>query len=194
MMKKQSIGSLILGRWNARTIAGIAAGAAAFGVLMVFGRIKVTSNTSLTSAYVVLPIVGALFGPLPAAITGLLGSILSDLIGGWDLWFDWSFGHAVAGFFIGLLPVYGAKIGDGIFEVKHAVIYVIATIVGVIIAFGAVSPLLTSLFYAAGPSVTWVLAQAALISNASVAIVMGIPVLFALARRCVCKIDRAKED
>lgn len=193
-MKKQSIGSLILGKWNTKTIVGIAIGAALFGVLMVFGGIKVTTNTSLTSAYVVLPIVGALFGPLPAALTGLLGNTLADLIGGWGFWFDWSFGNAVAGFFIGLLPVYGAKIDDGIFEVKHAVIYTIVTIVGVIIAFGAVTPLLTFLFYSSDLSVTWIQAQAALISNASVAIVVGIPVLFALAKRNSHKTNLSKED
>ncbi len=101
--KKKSIGALLLGKWDTKTIVGIAIGAALFGVLMDFGGIKVTTNTSLTSAYVVLPIVGALFGPLPAALTGLIGNTIADLIGGWGLWFDWSFGNAVAGFFIGLL-------------------------------------------------------------------------------------------
>lgn len=145
--KKKSIGALLLGKWDTKTIVGIAIGAALFGVLMDFGGIKVTTNTSLTSAYVVLPIVGALFGPLPAALTGLIGNTIADLIGGWGLWFDWSFGNAVAGFFIGLLPLYGAKIDDGVFGVKHAIIYAIVTIVGVAIGFGLVTPVLTVLFY-----------------------------------------------
>ena len=52
--KKKSIGALLLGKWDTKTIVGIAIGAALFGVLMDFGGIKVTTNTSLTSAYVVL--------------------------------------------------------------------------------------------------------------------------------------------
>ena len=64
--KKQSLGSILLGKWNTKTIVGIAIGAALFGVLMNFGSIRVTTNTSLTTSYIVLPIVGALFGPLPA--------------------------------------------------------------------------------------------------------------------------------
>lgn len=192
--KKKSIGALLLGKWDTKTIVGIAIGAALFGVLMDFGGIKVTTNTSLTSAYVVLPIVGALFGPLPAALTGLIGNTIADLIGGWGMWFDWSFGNAVAGFFIGLLPLYGARIDDGVFEVKHAIIYAIVTVVGVALGFGVVTPVLTVLFYSSELTVTWIQAWAAVVSDASVAIVVGIPVLFALAKRNARKTNLTKED
>ena len=192
--KKKSIGALLLGKWDTKTIVGIAIGAALFGVLMDFGGIKVTTNTSLTSAYAVLPIVGALFGPLPAALTGLIGNTIADLIGGWGFWFDWSFGNAVAGFFIGLLPLYGAKIDEGVFSVKHAIIYAIVTIIGVGIGFGIVTPILTVLFYSSELTVTWIQAEAAIISDATVAIIVGIPVLFALAKRNARKTNLSKED
>ena len=181
--KKQSLGSILLGKWNTKTIVGIAIGAALFGVLMNFGSIRVTTNTSLTTSYIVLPIVGALFGPLPAFLTGLIGNTIADLIGGWGLWFDWSFGNAVAGFFMGLLPLYGAKIEDGVFTVKHAIIYAAVTVVGVGIGFGLVTPVLTYLFYSSELTVTWIQAWAAIVSDASVAIIVGVPVLFALAKR-----------
>ena len=180
--KKQSLGSILLGKWNTKTIVGIAIGAALFGVLMNFGSIRVTTNTSLTTSYIVLPIVGALFGPLPAFLTGLIGNTIADLIGGWGLWFDWSFGNAVAGFFMGLLPLYGAKIEDGVFTVKHAIIYAVVTVVGVGISFGLVTPVLTYLFYSSELTVTWIQAWAAIVSDASVAIIVGVPVLFALAK------------
>ena len=180
--KKQSLGSILLGKWNTKTIVGIAIGAALFGVLMNFGSIRVTTNTSLTTSYIVLPIVGALFGPLPAFLTGLIGNTIADLIGGWGLWFDWSFGNAVAGFFMGLLPLYGAKIEDGVFTVKHAIIYAVVTVVGVGIGFGLVTPVLTYLFYSSELTVTWIQAWAAIVSDASVAIIVGVPVLFALAK------------
>ena len=194
MENKKSIGSLFLGKWDTKTIVGIAIGTALFGVLMDFGGIKVTTNTSLTSAYVVLPIVGALFGPLPAALTGFLGNVLADLIGGWGMWFDWSIGNGVAGFFIGLLPIYGAKIDEGIFGVKHAILYAVFTIVGVALGFGIVTPLLTYLFYSSELTVTWIQAGTAIISDASVAIIVGIPVLTALARRNKAKTNLTKEE
>ena len=49
--KKQSLGSILLGKWNTKTIVGIAIGAALFGVLMNFGSIRVTTNTSLTNCW-----------------------------------------------------------------------------------------------------------------------------------------------
>ena len=191
--KKQSLGSILLGKWNTKTIVGIAIGAALFGVLMNFGSIIVTTNTSLTTSYIVLPIVGALFGPLPAFLTGLIGNTIADLIGGWGLWFDWSFGNAVAGFFMGLLPLYGAKIEDGVFTVKHAIIYAVVTVVGVGIGFGLVTPVLTYLFYSSELTVTWIQAWAAIVSDASVAIIVGVPVLFALAKRNARGTNLSKE-
>ena len=191
--KKKSLGSILLGKWNTKTIVGIAIGAALFGVLMNFGSIRVTTNTSLTTSYIVLPIVGALFGPLPAFLTGLIGNTIADLIGGWGLWFDWSFGNAVAGFFMGLLPLYGAKIEDGVFTVKHAIIYAVVTVVGVGIGFGLVTPVLTYLFYSSELTVTWIQAWAAIVSDASVAIIVGVPVLFALAKRNARGTNLSKE-
>ena len=191
--KKQSLGSILLGKWNTKTIVGIAIGAALFGVLMNFGSIRVTTNTSLTTSYIVLPIVGALFGPLPAFLTGLIGNTIADLIGGWGLWFDWSFGNAVAGFFMGLLPLYGAKIEDGVFTVKHAIIYAVVTVVGVGIGFGLVTPVLTYLFYSSELTVAWIQAWAAIVSDASVAIIVGVPVLFALAKRNARGTNLSKE-
>ena len=191
--KKQSLGSILLGKWNTKTIVGIAIGAALLGVLMNFGSIRVTTNTSLTTSYIVLPIVGALFGPLPAFLTGLIGNTIADLIGGWGLWFDWSFGNAVAGFFMGLLPLYGAKIEDGVFTVKHAIIYAVVTVVGVGIGFGLVTPVLTYLFYSSELTVTWIQAWAAIVSDASVAIIVGVPVLFALAKRNARGTNLSKE-
>ena len=191
--KKKSLGSILLGKWNTKTIVGIAIGAALFGVLMNFGSIRVTTNTSLTTSYIVLPIVGALFGPLPAFLTGLIGNTIDDLIGGWGLWFDWSFGNAVAGFFMGLLPLYGAKIEDGVFSVKHAIIFAIVTIVGVGIGFGLVTPVLTYLFYSSELTVTWIQAWAAIVSDASVSIIVGVPVLFALAKRNAKGTNLSKE-
>ena len=191
--KKKSLGSILLGKWNTKTIVGIAIGSALFGVLMNFGAIRVTTNTSLTTSYIVLPIVGALFGPLPAFLTGLIGNTIADLIGGWGLWFDWSFGNAVAGFFMGLLPLYGAKIEDGVFSVKHAIIFAIVTVIGLGIGFGLVTPLLTYVFYSSELTVTWIQAWAAIVSDASVSIIVGVPVLFALAKRNAKGTNLSKE-
>jgi len=183
MTEKKSFAKLFLGTWDTRTLVGIAVGAALFGVLMVYGSIPVFTNTSLTSAMIVPVVVGGLFGPLPAFLTLLIGNCLADLIGGWGFWFDWSVGNGVLGLFVGLLPVYGARIRDGVFQVKHAVIYAVLAVLGNALAFGVVTPVLTTIIFGSDLEITFIQAIAASVSNIAVLIIIGIPILFLLARR-----------
>ncbi len=190
---KKSLGQKLLGTWNTKTIVGVAVGAALFAVLMNFGGIKVTTNTSLTSAYIVPAIVGALFGPLPAALAAGLGNVLADLIGGWGFWFDWSLGNFVCGYFAGLFGAFGADIEDGKFAVKDAIIYAVLCIVGCALGFGVVTPVLTYAWYSSELTITWIQASAAIVSDASVLIIVGIPLLFALAKRNAKGTNLSKE-
>lgn len=182
-----------VGEWNTKTIVAIAIGAALFGVLMVWGSIPVFTNTSLTSAMVVPVVVGALFGPLPAFATLLIGNCLADLIGGWGFWFDWSVGNGVLGLFVGLLPMYGADIKNGIFKVKHAVIYTICCILGNAIAFGIVTPIMTALFYSADLEITFIQSLAGGLSNTAVLVIIGIPVLVLLSKRYASRTNLVEE-
>jgi len=193
-MEKKSICQLIVGKWNTMTLVSVAVGAALFGVLMVFGSIPVFTNTFLTTAMIVPVIVGGLFGPLAAFVTLLIGNFVADLIGGWGFWFDWSVGNGVLGLFVGLLPVYGARIDEGIFTVKHAIIYAVTCIVGVTVAFGVVTPVMTSLFYAADLQITFIQAFVAGVSNMAVLIIIGIPLLFLLASRFKKRSNLKEED
>ena len=196
-MKKQSVLKTILGVWNTKTVVVIAIGAALFGVLMNFGGITIVSNTKLTTAMLIPVIVGAMYGPVPALVACLVGNTIADLIGGWGFWFDWSIGNGVLGFLVGLLPVYGARINDGIFKVKHAVIYSIICIIGNALAFGVVTPILTTAFYGGELEVTFVQALAGGIGNTAILIILGIPIIVALARRNArsnnLKIDEKEE-
>ncbi len=182
-MKKKSVWELFVGDWNTKTIVGIALGAALFGVLMNYGSIKVTTNTNFSTAFIVPVIVGALFGPVPAMLSAGLGNVVADTLGGWGYWWDWSAGNAIIGLLIGLLPLYGANIEKGIFKIKHAVIYVVIAVLGNALAFGLITPVLTKLFYGGELTVTYIQAQAAVIANATVLVVVGLPVLFAWAAR-----------
>ncbi|MGI6607756.1 MAG: ECF-type riboflavin transporter substrate-binding protein [Erysipelotrichaceae bacterium] len=182
-MKKESIGKILLGKWDTKTIVGVAIGVALFAVLMIYGSIKVFTNTNLSLAMLVPVIVGGLFGPLPAALACGLGNVLADLIGGWGLWFDWSIGNAVLGFIVGCLKLYGADIEEGVFDVKHMVIYAVLAVLGNILAFGVVTPIFTKLFFGGELSITITQGWFAVVSNATVLIVAGIPILKALAAR-----------
>jgi energy-coupling factor transport system substrate-specific component len=193
-MAKVNYGKLVLGKWSTKTLVAVAIGAALFGVLMAYGSIPIFTNTQLTSAMIVPVVVGGLFGPLPAFVTLLIGNILADTIGGWGYWFDWSIGNGVLGFFIGTLPLYGARIDEGVFKVRHAVIYTVIAILGNAAAFGLVTPLLTSWFYAADMEITFLQAFASGISNTVVLVVAGIPILVLLSRRFGKRKDLKEED
>jgi energy-coupling factor transport system substrate-specific component len=193
-MEKQSLGRLFVGKWNTITLVSVAVGAALFGVLMVFGSIPVFTNTYLTTAMIVPVIVGGMFGSLPAFATMLLGNMLADLIGGWGFWFDWSIGNGVLGLFIGALPLYGAKIDEGIFGVKHAIIYAVLCIIGNALAFGIVTPIMTSIFYSADLEITFIQAFASGVSNTAVLVIVGIPLLFLLANRFKKRSNLKEED
>lgn len=182
-MKKESTLKTIIGVWNTKTIIAMAIGAALFGVLMNFGGITIFTNTKLTTAMIIPVIVGGMFGPVPAFVTCTVGNTIADLIGGWGFWFDWSLGNGVLGFLIGLLPLYGARINDGVFKLKHVIIYIITCIIGNSFAFGIVTPILTTLFYGGELKVTFVQSLTGGIANTLILTIIGIPILFALAKR-----------
>ena len=182
-LKKKSAGSLLVGEWNTKTIVAVAIGAALYGVLMVYGGIPIFTNTSLSSAMIIPVIVGGLFGPLPALLSCGVGNVIADLIGGWGMWFDWSIGNAVMGFCVGLLPIYGARIKEGVFTVKQAILYAVCCILGNMVAFGVITPVFSYLLYASDLNVTFLQAFAATLGNSAVLVIIGIPVLLVLAKR-----------
>lgn len=192
-MQKKNLAQLIIGDWNTRTVVGVAIGAALFGVLMVYGGVKVFTNTNLTTAMLIPVIVGALFGPVPALVACFFGNVIADLIGGWGFWFDWSIGNGVLGFFVGLLPLYGADINKGIFTVKHAIIFAVIAVLGNALAFGIVTPLFTLLFFGGELNITFLQSLTGGASNVLVLIVLGIPLLFALAKRNASSQNLVKE-
>lgn len=180
-------------KWDTRTIVGVAIGAALYAVLMIYGGIRVNTNTNLTTAMIVPVIVGALFGPLPAAVACGLGNILADIIGAWGIWFDWSIGNAVMGFFVGMLPAYGANISEGLFTTKQKWLYVLFVAIGNVVGIGLVAPLLTSAFYSGELTITIAQAWFAIPSNLIVQIVIGLPILMGLAKRNASHQNLSKE-
>jgi len=193
-MKTKELSKLFIGEWGTKTVVAVAIGAALYGVLMVYGSIPIFSQTQLSTAMVVPVLVGGMYGALPCAVTLLIGNIIADLIGGWGMWFDWSVGNAVLGLFVGLLPVYGARITEGIFKLKHIIIYIITVILGNAVAFGVVTPVLTYLFYGGELKITFIMAAFAAAGNILVLLIVGIPVLLILSKRYASHSNLSEED
>lgn len=182
-----------LGVWTTKSIVTMGLGAALYGVLMVYGAVPIFTNTNLSFAMIVPVFVGGLFGPLPAMITCGVGNVIADLIGGWGMWFDWSIGNAVMGLFVGMLPLYGADIANGVFKVKHAVIYAILCVVGNMLAFGVVTPIFSTALYGQDLNITLMQAIFATAGNTLVLVVAGIPILILLSKRAASKMNLKKE-
>ena len=182
-----------LGVWTTKSIVTMGLGAALYGVLMVYGAVPIFTNTNLSFAMIVPVFVGGLFGPLPAMITCGVGNVIADLIGGWGIWFDWSIGNAVMGLFVGMLPLYVADIANGVFKVKHAVIYAILCVVGNMLAFGVVTPIFSTTLYGQDLNITLMQAVFATAGNTLVLVVAGIPILVLLSKRAASKMNLKKE-
>lgn len=179
--------------FRTQNIVAIAVGSALFGVLMIHGGIPVYTNTKLTSAYIIPVVVGALFGFVPAALVGFFGNLLADAIGGWGIWYDWAIGNLVAAAFIGSLSFYGARIREGIFKWKHAILYILVSSIGNWLAFGLITPIFTQLFQGGELNLTLFQAQWAVLSNIAVIVLVGTPILFFLARHFAKQNNLVKE-
>lgn len=187
-MKKRST------RWDAKTVVTIAIGAGLYGVLMVYGGIPLFEATNLTVAMIVPVFVGTVSGPIPAAICCGIGNIIADLIGGWGMNFDWSIGNAVLGLFVGALPLYGARIMEGVFKPKQIIIYSVLCVVGNIVAFGIVTPIFSSILYARPLKLSLVYSLFSSIGNIIVLLVVGIPVLVMLSKRYKARASLMEDD
>ena len=188
-METKGLGKSIVGVWSTRTIVAVAIGAALFGVLMNYGGIPVFTNTSLTTAMIVPVVVGAMYGALPAAVAAGVGNVIADLIGGWGLWFDWSVGNLVAGCFVGL----GAYMLMRKFDAKNVIVYILLVVLGNGLAFGVVTPILTAIFYGSELNVTFIQAIWGSLSNILVEAVIGIPVIYMLAKRTSARTNLEEE-
>ena len=85
------------------------------------------------------------------------------------------------------------KIKEGIFTVKHAVIYAVCCILGNMVAFGVITPIFSALFYGSDLNLTFLQALAATLGNTLVLVVVGIPILLVLANRYKSRTN-LKED
>ena len=193
-MKKKSFLQKFVGEWSTQTVVTVAIGAALFGVLMNYGGIQIFTNTSLTTAMIVPVVVGALYGPLPAAVAAGIGNVIADIIGGWGQYPAWSIANAVAAMFIGALPLYGAYINEGKFTTKHIIIYVACVIVGNAVAFGVVAQVFTVIFEGGDMNVSLYQGLFASLGNILVETIIGIPVISLLANRNKSRNNLTEEE
>ena len=187
------IGRKLVGQWNTKTVVGVALGAILMAIMMVYIQIPIFTQVQFSLAPVVIVIVGALFGPLPAAIPACFGNKLSHRNGGRGFWLDRTIGHFFCGFITGLLPVYGARVGEGVFTNKQAATFAVLAFVAPLIAFCGITPLFTMMWYQGELEIGMVQGVIAGVKDGLMAAIIGVPLLKMMAKKNRLKTNLTEE-
>jgi len=163
-------------------VVTIGIGAALYGATSWIG-IPIAPDTQLRPAIALLAIFGALFGPVVGFIAGFIGHVINDLITSGTVWWGWALGSGITAAFMGL--IYLAKSFDpqgGDIRKRHLAHFLLYGLVGIFAAL-----VFSGLFdiYVMGEPNDKIVIQtiSAGLANAAVFIILGIPAVWAYAKR-----------
>lgn len=130
-----------------RTIVAIGLGAAIFTLLFMFVKIpSPIPETQFQTAYGVAAFFGALFGPIAGALIAFIGHALSDAVQYGSPWWSWVIASGVAGFIFGF-AFKRTRVLEGEFKGKDILTFNLYNVIGNVIAWIIVAPLLDILIY-----------------------------------------------
>ncbi len=133
---------------DTKVIVATGLGAAIFTLLFMFVKIpSPVPGTSIQTAYGLGAFFGLLFGPIAGALIAFIGHGLSDALQYGAPWWSWVIASGVAGFSFGL-ACKKTKIEEGEFNMKDIITFNIFQIIGHLVAFVIVAPVLDILIYA----------------------------------------------
>ncbi|MBQ8611970.1 MAG: ECF-type riboflavin transporter substrate-binding protein [Oscillospiraceae bacterium] len=134
-------------KFSVKTIVAIGIGAALFFVLGRFVSIpSPVPNTTINLQYGLLAFMSVVYGPVAGALIGLIGHALIDFSWGWGIWWSWVIASAVYGALVGLsAKVF--KMQENELGKKGLIKFNIAQVVGHIICWGVVAPVLDIVIY-----------------------------------------------
>jgi len=132
---------------STKTIVAIGLGAAIF--MLLFMYVKVPSpvpETSFQTAYGLSAFFATLFGPIAGALISFIGHALSDAVQYGSPWWSWVIASGVSGFIFGF-AFNRTKVEEGEFKGKDILTFNIIQIIGNLIAWVVVAPVLDILIY-----------------------------------------------
>mgnify|MGYP001097944908 CR=1 FL=1 len=164
-----------------RTIVAIGIGAALF--LLLFMYVKIPSpvpETSFQTAYGLGSFMAALFGPIAGALIQFVGHGLSDAIQYGSPWWSWVIASGVAGFVFGF-AFKRTGVEEGVFKGKDILTFNIIQVIGNVIAWVVVAPVLDILIYQEPVNLVFTQGLTAALMNIISAGVFGTLLLLAYA-------------
>ena len=166
---------------NTRTI--VATGLVAAIFMLLFMYVKVPSpipETSFQTAYGLGAFFAALFGPIAGALIAFIGHALSDAVQYGSPWWSWVIASGVAGLVYGF-SFKRTKVEEGEFKTKDIVTFNVIQVIGNVIAWIIVAPVLDILIYAEPVALSFTQGVTAAIMNSVSAGVFGTLLLIAYA-------------
>lgn len=165
-----------------KTIVAIGIGTAVFVILGRFGSIPTgVPNTNIETAYPFLALMSVLFGPIAGVLIGWFGHGIKDAIMYGSPWFSWVIASGIVGLVIGL-AANQIKISEGEFGKAEIIKFNIYQVIGNVLAWLLVAPVLDILIYAEPVNKVWTQGIVAGIANIVTVGVIGTILLLAYAK------------
>lgn len=169
-------------KWNTRTVVTIGIGAALYGATSWIG-IPIAPDTQLRPAVALLAIFGALFGPVVGFTAGFIGHVINDLLTSGTVWWGWALGSGITAAFMGLIYL-SADFNpqDGLVRKGHLVRFVIYGLVGIFASL-AFSGLFDIVVMGEPNDKIVIQTVSAGLANTGVFLILGLPAVWAFAKR-----------
>ena len=159
--------------FKTKTIVATGLGAALFMLLFMYVKVPTgIPETQIQTAYGVGGFFAALFGPIAGGLIAFIGHFLSDSVQYGSAWMSWVIASVVSCFIIGMVyPKLAVEVGR--FDKKDMILYNVYQIVGNIIGWVIVAPVLDIVIYAEPVNLVFTQGVVAAICNAVSAGVIG---------------------
>lgn len=164
-----------------RTIVAIGIGAALFTLLFMYVKIpSPIPETSFQTAYGVSAFFATLFGPIAGGLISFIGHALSDAVQYGSPWWSWVIASGVSGFIFGF-AYNRTKVEMGKFGGKDILTFNLIQILGNVVAWVVVAPVLDILIYQEPVNLVFTQGLTAALMNVISAGVIGTLLLIAYA-------------
>jgi energy-coupling factor transport system substrate-specific component len=179
---------------STRTIVATGLGAAVFTLLFMFVKIpSPIPETSFQTAYGLSAFFATLFGPIAGGLIAFIGHGLSDGIQYGTPWWSWVIASGVASFIFGF-SFKNTKVEEGTFTGKDILVFNVIQVVGNVIAWIIVAPILDILIYAEPATLVFAQGAFAAVANSVSAGVIGTLLLIAYSKTRIKKGSLSRKE
>lgn len=174
-------------KFTTKTIVATGLGAAIFMLLFMYVKIpSPVPNTSLQTAYALGAFFATLYGPIAGGLIGFIGHALSDAVQYGSPWWSWVIASGIACFIFGF-AYDNTGVEEGEFTKKDIIKFNTIQVIGNLIAWLLIAPLLDIAIYAEPKNLVFTQGIIAAIMNSITVGIIGTLLLKAYASTRVKK-------